>query len=239
MKKLLISASISALCVLPVFSDDKAPAEQPEAAPAAEAPAAEETAKKKRVKKPKRVMFNPMEAKRLAEACQCPIFLLVTLEGSKDSSRFVSNYFTKPDLQKEMIFPNGIFCKITVPQKKSRARRGQNPKEVPVVPDFEMMKENLQTFLKSSVFGPGAKTQGTTEGAYPQFVILNPSGSLISVITPAIDGSTPIKDIVASAESEFKKGGFEFEISGKLQRLIDKDSKAREKAAKRAARMMK
>jgi hypothetical protein len=234
MKKILISAVAASFCFYPVFSDDQVQEEQKE-----ETPAVEEAPKKKRAKKPKRVIFNPMEAKRFAEICECPIFLLVTLEGSKESSRLVSNYFTKPDLQKEMIFPNGIFCKIAVPQKKIRARRGQNQKEMPIVPDFEMMKENVQNFIKMNAFGPQAKSFGTSESAYPQFVVLSSSGAFISSITPTPNGSTSLKELVSMAESAFKQANYEFEISNKLQKLIDKDTKTREKAAKRAARMSK
>lgn len=218
----------------PAFAGaDKPAAEDGEAKPAAEA----EEAKPKSVRKPKKKdeYSNFIEAKRVAEAWECPIVVLVTLQGSKPSAKINNSYFMKPDLKKELFLPNAVFCRISVPQKQQKGARRQNgdKKDPPVIPDLESLRADAQQAVRE-VSCPDGRMRAVKESDFPLLAVLSHQGRLLQNCTPSSDGSTPLKELVKMVEGAMKSGKYEVVVSPKMQKIIDKDTAVREKAAKRA-----
>ena len=217
----------AAMCAS-LYADDPAPAE-------GKAGDAQEE-KTKSVKRPKKKLeyISAVEAKAAAEAWECPVVVLVTLQGSKDSAKIVNNYFMKPDLKKEFFLPNAVFCRINVPQLVDKRRRpAQDKKDPPVLPDLERLKPELLAAVKD-ITSSGATPRRLTENDFPQLAVLSHTGKLLQNCTPSPDGSTPLKELVKVMEGAMKSGKYEVVVSPKMQKVIDKDTAARERAAKRA-----
>lgn len=229
----MVKMFIFALLIVNAFYFAKADEEK---VPEAESAAVEEP-KKKRPKLPKRPIFSPLEAKKTAEKCECPIVVLLTLAGQKESSKMMSKYFARPELEKELILPNAVFFKYQVPQKKMprSRRRQQDQKEQPVLPDMEAIKDDIKAMVIAAGGGNGFRPNS----AFPTLAVVKSTGTVLGNITPAYDGSTPLKEIVSMMGNAFKAGGYELQVSSKMERIIEKDTKAREKSAKRAARNLR
>lgn len=220
----------AAMCAS-LYADDPAPAE-------GKAGDAQEE-KVKSVKRPKKKLeyISAMEAKGAAEAWECPVVVLVTLQGSKNSMKIVNNYFMKPDLKKEFFLPNAVFCRINVPQLVDKRRRppaDKDKKDPPVIPDLERLKPDLLAAVREITASVNARK--VTENDFPQLVVLSHKGKVLQNCTPSPDGSTPLKELVKMIESAMKAGKYETVVTPKMQKIIDKDSAARERAAKRAAK---
>lgn len=228
MKRVFAILVGAALCAS-IYADDPAPAEEKAA------DAHEEKAKRKPKKKPEYI--SATEARGVAEAWECPVFVLVTLQGSKNSMKIVNNYFMKPDLKKEFFLPNGVFCRINVPQLVDKRRRPQadkDKKDPPVIPDLERLKPDLLAAVRDITASVNARK--VTEHDFPQLVVLSHKGVVLQNCTPSPDGSTPLKELVKMMESALKAGKYEAVVTPKMQKIIDKDAIARERAAKRASK---
>lgn len=227
----------AALCVFlgmqGVYADANAKDEKNGAAKeeAAETP-------EKKVRKPKKKLeyISPLEAKAVAEAWNCPVVALVLLKGSKQSQKLRSRYFQRADLKKELFLPNAVFLTIEVPseEKKAPRRSGRDrssgrsePTILPLINEL-----NPQQLVMMTSLGTGGKHR-ITEGYFPQLAVFSPQGRLLGSFTPSPDGSTPLSEIVSGFKSCLTAGKYEFTLTSKMERLVEKDTKRREKAAKR------
>lgn len=225
MKKLLITAVATLTCVWSSVVADEA-----------KVAAEEKTAAEKKVKRPKKKLeYNSIpEVREVARLWECPIVALVTLAGSKNSNRLKNSYFSKQEIKKELFLPNAVYCSFNVPSRVQKPRRNDPVREVKIIPMFEELRPDYQAMLGMALNG---KTNGLKEQHFPVVAVLTPIGKLLGFISLDPGGSTPIEELVNQFSSLLKSAKYPVEITPKMQKIIDKDKKIKEREAKRAARM--
>ncbi|MBO5643196.1 MAG: hypothetical protein J6S51_04235 [Kiritimatiellae bacterium] len=224
MKKILVATVTALTCAFSTFAAD-------EAKDAPEKPVVE-----KKVKRPKKKLeYNSVqEVREVAKLWECPVVALITLAGSKNSNKLKNSYFSRPELKKELFLPNAVFCSFNVPSRVQKPRRNDPIREVKILPMLEEMRQDYQVLLGMALDG---KTHSLKESHFPIVAVLTPVGKLLGFISLDPGGTTPLEELVNQFSSLLKSGKYPVEITPKMQKIIDKDKKVKEREAKRAARM--
>ena len=226
MNKLLLAATILTCAFSTLIADE------------VKEDAAEKPVEEKKVKRPKKKLeYNSIvEVKEVARRCECPIVALITLSGSKDSNKIKNSYFSRPEIKKELFLPNAVFCSFNVPSRVQKPRRNDPVRETKIIPMLEQLRPDYQAMLSMALNGNVSRLK---ESHFPLVAVVTPVGKVLGFISLDPNGSTPLEEFANQFSSLLKSGKYPVEITPKMQKMIDKDKKIKEREAKRAARMMR
>lgn len=228
MKTVCAAAAALAAAVAPAAEETKA-----------EAPAETEAKPAAPKKLPKKLpVYNQMAAaEAVAKAWEQPILIVIECDGEKACSKLRSTIYGNRTVQKELFEKNCVFYQIKVPLAKERRnnnRGGNNnnkPREKPMYPSHPGKPDFNEVRPKSEAEVAYALAK---KGNYPVILLrTSPSTKDIPIVVDA-DSATPLGSFVTQLKEAMTASKGAFEVSPKIQKLIDTEAKKAEAQAKRA-----
>ena len=222
MNRILMTGLIACAFVLPLAAEDAA-------APADPTPTPEEEAapvKKKKLPKKLPEYKSWGAAAAAAEAWEQPILALIEVAGDKSATKIKTATIASQPFQKEFIPANVIYLHSVLP---AIAKNNQS-KDDPLEPDLRAIKNDEERISVSRLMGAAANSKP----ALPMVVLADYTGRVHENCLFPMPEDAQLGKFVDAVKSAMDKGKFETKISPRLQKAIDKETKALEKAAKRA-----
>lgn len=215
--KWCVRACCAAMCCLAALA--------PAVAGEDEAAAEEEAPKKRRPRKEKEYRdWDKVLAH--AEAWEQPVIVLVTLSGDKKSNLVKQALFSRAELFKDVMQPNCLFYSVTVPKvREKRNNRGNSSGERPLPrPNWEAMRGKA-----------GIARQACEKTGFPAVVLCSHTGRIVAPVSVASSGPV-LGSFVEALKGAFSLGKYEFTVTPRLQKMLDREAK---KVAAEQKRMMR
>ena len=157
------------------------------------------------------------EAAAVALAYRQPIIAFIGLKGDKTSAKLRTQIFTA-DLLKEFVQPNAVYYHYEVPSTADPKNRNAPPR-----PNTKEVKESEAAIV--------AAATDNFKGV-PIVAVLAPDGKVLGKCLPYDEG-TVLANFIRDLQTAFSMGGVATPaVSPKLQRLLDKELMAVERAKK-------
>lgn len=214
MKRLLIVGLCGALAATVIAEEGGAdPEATEEAAP-----------KKKKVKKLPEYK-DPELAMQVAEELEQPILAFIEVQGDKNCNKVRLGTVGRPEFIKEFVPANFVYFHFVIPAVKAKQQGGKKPdKNAPAKPDLNALKPEVKAVI-SRFLGQSPY--------FPVITLMEYSGRVLDPALAPDPEEIQFGNFVGAIKNAMENAQYAVTITPRLQKVLDKEAKALEKAAKR------
>lgn len=167
---------------------------------------------------------DPEQAMQVAEALEQPVLAFIEVQGDKNCNKVRLGTVARQEFLKEFAPANVVYFHFVIPAVKEKPQGGRKPdKNAPAKPDLNALKIEVRAVI-SRFLGQNPY--------YPVMALVEPSGRVLDAGLAPDPEDMNLGSFVSSLKNAMEMGKYPVTITPRLQKAIDKEAKALEKAAK-------
>ena len=186
-------------------------------------PTEEAAPKRKKVRKLPEYK-DPELAMQVAEELEQPILAFIEVQGDKNCNKIRTGLIGRPEFLKEFVPANVVFFHFVIPAEKEKSQGGRkSAKNAPAKPDLNALKPEVKAVVSRFL---GQKP------SFPVITLMEYSGRVLDAALAPDPEELQFGSFIGAVKNAMENTQYPVTISPRLQKALDREAKALEKAAR-------